>query len=83
MAIGAINAALDMGHRVPEDIAIVGFDDIPEATVIRPRLTTIAHFPVAIGRQVATALFERIEGIETGPGRSFEIPLKLIERQST
>jgi len=61
----------------------VGFDNIPEATIIRPNLTTIAQFPVAMGRQLATALFERIEGVETGPGRSFEIPLQLIERQST
>src|SRR5258707_12057680 len=35
MAIGAINATLNMGRRVPEDIAIVGFDNIPEATIIR------------------------------------------------
>lgn len=83
MAIGAINAALDMGVRIPEDLAIVGFDNIPEATLIRPKLTTVAQYPVEMARQLASALFERMEGQETGAKRSFEIPLQRIERQST
>ncbi|MEP7287325.1 MAG: LacI family DNA-binding transcriptional regulator [Chloroflexota bacterium] len=83
MAIGAINTALDRGWRIPEDIAVVGFDNIAEATIIRPNLTTVAQFPIDMGQQLAQALFERIEGVETGPQRSFEIPLQLIERQST
>jgi DNA-binding LacI/PurR family transcriptional regulator len=83
MAIGAINMALDMNFRVPQDIAVVGFDNIPEATLIRPKLTTVAQFPVDMGRQLAVALLERIEGQETGPRRAFELPLQLIERDST
>ena len=82
MAIGAVNAALEMGYRIPTDIAIVGFDNIPEAELIRPKLTTVAQFPVEMGRQLANALFERIEGGVTGPRRNFEIPLQLIVRQS-
>jgi DNA-binding LacI/PurR family transcriptional regulator len=83
MAIGAVHTALDMGFRIPEDVAIVGFDNIPEATLIRPNLTTVAQFPVEMAQQLARALFERIEGSETGYKRRFEIPLQLIERQST
>ncbi len=83
MAMGAINMALDMGFRIPEDIAIVGFDNIPETTLIRPNLTTVAQFPIEMGRQLATALFQRIEGQYEGPKRTFDIPLQLIERQST
>jgi LacI family transcriptional regulator len=83
MAIGAINKALDMGIRIPEAVAIVGFDNIPEAMLIRPTLTTVAQFPVDMGRQLATALFERMEGLYEGPKRAFELPLQLIERQST
>lgn len=83
IAIGAINEALDMGLRIPEDIAIVGFDDIPPAQFIRPSLTTLAQFPAEIGRQLANALFERIEGRYSGPKRTFKVPLRLVERQST
>ena len=83
MAIGALNMALDMGFRIPEDVAIVGFDNIPETRLIRPNLTTVAQFPVEMGRQLATALFQRIEGQYEGTKRTFEIPLQLIERQST
>lgn len=83
MAIGAINEALDMGLRIPEDIAIVGFDDIPAAQFIRPSLTTLAQFPAEIGRQLANALFERIAGSYTGSNRTFKVPLRLVERQST
>jgi len=83
MAIGANLVARAMNYRIPEDVAIVGFDNIPEGTYIRPTLTTIAQFPKEFGMQLANALFERIEGIETGPGRSFQIPLQRIEREST
>jgi len=83
MAIGALNMALDMGFRIPQDVAIVGFDNIPEANLIRPNLTTVAQFPLEMGRQLAGALFQRIEGTYDGQKRTFEIPLQLIERQST
>lgn len=82
MAIGALSAAQEVGVRVPEDVALVGFDNIPETTRTFPKLTTVAQYPVDLGRQLATALFERIEGVEAGPGRRFEIPCKLIIRES-
>jgi DNA-binding LacI/PurR family transcriptional regulator len=83
MAIGAMGAALSMGLRIPQDVAVVGFDNIPEATLVYPHLTTVAQFPVDIGRKLAEAVFERIEGQAHGPRRTFEIPCQLIERQST
>lgn len=83
MAIGALNAVLDSGLRVPQDVAIVGFDDIPAAKLIRPTLTTIAQYPEEIGRHLANSLFERIEGGNTDAARHFEVPLELIIRQST
>jgi DNA-binding LacI/PurR family transcriptional regulator len=82
MAIGATNVALDANCRIPEDIAIVGFDDIALASLIRPPLTTIAQPPSLMGEQLAQMLFERIEGLETGPARHIELPLSLIERKS-
>jgi LacI family transcriptional regulator len=83
MALGAINVALDMNFRIPEDVAIVGFDDIPMASLMRPSLTTITQFSTDIGTQLAEMLFDRIEGKESDPARQRKIPLRLIERQST
>ena len=82
MAVGAIDAITARGLRVPDDIAIVGFDDIPAASWIRPRLTTIAQFPKQMGHALATMLFERLEGLVTGPGRRVEVSCRLIERES-
>ncbi len=82
MAIGAILAAQEMNLRVPDDIAVVGFDNIPAASWIRPRMTTIAQFPEKIGHGLAGMLFERLEGIVTGPGRRIEVSCRFIERES-
>lgn len=83
MALGALSVAFDMNVRVPEDVAIVGFDDIPVASLVRPSLTTIAQPPVEIGTHLAEMVYRRIEGLETGLAHHIELPLRLIERQST
>ena len=81
--IGVIgNPVREAGLRIPADVAIVGFDDIPAASWIRPRLTTIAQFPTEMGHQLATMLFERLEGSFSDPGRRIEVPCRLIERES-
>jgi DNA-binding LacI/PurR family transcriptional regulator len=61
----------------------VGFDDIPEAIIVRPTLTTIAQDPRDIGHKLATALFKRIENPNHTEKQVFESTYKLIERQST
>jgi DNA-binding LacI/PurR family transcriptional regulator len=83
MAIGAIGAAQDMNVSVPKDVAVMGFDNIPEATLIRPHLTTIAQHPKEIGLWLARAVLDRIEERNTGAGRRVEFPCELIEREST
>lgn len=83
MAIGALNCIWDCGLRIPEDVAIVGFDNIPTTTLVRPKLTTIAQFPVEIGHLLAQALFERIEKTYSGERRIFARKMQLIERDST
>ncbi len=82
IAIGALEQALAMGLRVPDDVAIVGFDDIPEAEWVRPRLTTVAQYPAVMGEQLATALFERILGEADAGRRIFEVPYKIMVRES-
>jgi LacI family transcriptional regulator len=83
IAIGALEAAQEMNYRVPEDIAIIGFDDIPAASWVRPRLSTVAQYPGEMGTFLATALFQRIQGEYSGSSRRFEVPCRFIEREST
>jgi LacI family transcriptional regulator len=83
IAIGALVAAKAMNVRVPEDIAILGFDNIPEASWVQPRLTSVAQYPEQMGYNLANALFQRLEGDYEGPCRRFEVPCQLIEREST
>ena len=83
IAIGALDAAKEKNYRVPEDIAIIGFDDIPAGTWVRPRLTTVAQYPGEMGTLLAKALFQRIQGEYNGPGRRFEVSCRFIEREST
>jgi DNA-binding LacI/PurR family transcriptional regulator len=82
LAIGALEAAEALGRHVPNDVAIVGFDDIPEAQWVRPRLTTVAQYPAVMGEQLAVALFERILGDATAVRRVFEVPYRLMIRES-
>jgi len=82
MAIGALETAQDMNYRVPEDVAIVGFDNIPDASWVRPRLTSVAQYPERMGYLLAKSLFQRLQGEYSGPGRRFEVPCDLIERES-
>jgi LacI family repressor for deo operon, udp, cdd, tsx, nupC, and nupG len=82
MAIGAILTLQEAGYRIPEDVAVMGFDDITEATIVRPTLTTIAQDPRDIGRQLATMLFERIENPNIETRRTFESTCELVVRDS-
>lgn len=82
MAVGAINAILDRGLRVPEDVAVVGFDNIDAATMIRPQLTTIDPFKTEVGKRAAEILIERIKNKALSEPSWEETPFELIIRQS-
>ncbi|HLA42466.1 MAG TPA: LacI family DNA-binding transcriptional regulator [Aggregatilineales bacterium] len=82
MAIGAMVVAQAQGFDVPQDFSVMGFDDIPEATIVHPALTIVARDLPGIGRQVAEILFERIDGRVNGAGRFFQTQWQLTERQS-
>jgi LacI family transcriptional regulator len=82
MAISALVAVRDAGLRVPEDIAVAGFDDIPVAQVISPSLTTIAQHPEQLGGRAAEMVFERLRGEAPCHGRSEEMPYELVVRKS-
>ncbi len=64
LAVGAMQAVHDAGLRVPEDVAIVGFDNVPFATMVRPRLTTVAQPMKRLGENAARVLIERLNDPE-------------------
>ena len=68
MAMGALVALRDAGYRVPEDIAVMGFDNIPTAKLVSPPLTTVSQSQNQMGRRAAEMLFERLNGHSTLPG---------------
>jgi LacI family transcriptional regulator len=82
MAIGALVAIREAGLRVPEDIAVAGFDDIPAARFVTPSLTTIAQHPERLGQRAADMVFERLGGLAPDHGRSEEMPFELVVRES-
>ncbi|MGH2368169.1 MAG: substrate-binding domain-containing protein, partial [Chloroflexota bacterium] len=82
MAIGALKAVTEAGMGVPADVAIVGHDDIPEAAVTVPALTTVAVPKYEMGRAATGLLLQRIR--EAGPaGRQrIELAHRLMIRES-
>src|SRR5262249_48544027 len=61
MAINVIGALVDRGLRVPDDVSVVGFDDLPLSSMIRPTLTTIRQDVDAMGAAVVDALRQMVE----------------------
>jgi DNA-binding LacI/PurR family transcriptional regulator len=81
IAAGAISALRDVGLSVPGDVAIVGFDDLPIAAYLSPRLTTVATQPIAQGEQAALAAIELLKGQPVGK-RNCNLSLEFIIRES-
>jgi len=81
-AVGAIRAIRETGMRVPEDISVVGFDDIREAAFHLPSLTTVRQPLHKIGALAAQTLIERIEGNDGLQAEIFVDP-ELVIREST
>jgi DNA-binding LacI/PurR family transcriptional regulator len=81
-AIGALHSIHKAGLRVPEDISLVGFDDIPLVSYTTPPLTTIRMSAADVGSTAFQALFRLIGG-ERLEGDVYQIPTKLIVRDST
>jgi LacI family transcriptional regulator len=83
MAIGAIRGARACGVRVPEDLSIVGFDDIPLAVAVVPALTTIAQPTAELARLATELLLRRLQGQAADALRErIVLPARLIVRES-
>ncbi len=83
MAIGAMMAAMDRGISIPHDISIVGFDDIDQASYVRPALTTVSFDYHAMSRAACMLMFEMIEHDNRALNINIYLPLKLMDREST
>ena len=81
MAFGVVEKIIEMGYNVPQDFAIVGFDDIDIASILRPALTTV-HQPMhKLGAEAAQILLDIISGKLQTPVKRF-LDVKLVERES-
>ncbi|MDR2378243.1 MAG: substrate-binding domain-containing protein, partial [Bifidobacteriaceae bacterium] len=82
LVIGALRALRALGRRVPEDVMVAGFDELPWMDLIEPPVTTIAQHSYEIGATAAEMLIERIDGYD-GPARRVAIPPTLTVRASS
>ena len=82
MAIGASRALKEKGVSVPEDISIVGFDNMEEAIYHEPPLTTVAFSAYEMGRLAAQKIFQIIAE-EPLVEKATTLQAKLLEREST
>ena len=80
IALGALRALGEAGIDVPHDVALVGFDDIPAASLTRPPLTTIAQDYQRAGTMLVDALVRQIHG---EPTENTKLPTRLVVRASS
>ena len=81
MAVGAVRALQEAGLRVPDDVSVIGFDDIPLVSYFEPPLTTLRQPMKESGRQAARLLIETIQSSDHPP-EEILIHARLIERAS-
>lgn len=80
IALGAVRALAEAGRRVPDDVALVGFDDIPAASLAQPPLTTIRQDYARAGELLVDMLIRRIDRRDTAPTL---LPPELVVRKSS
>ena len=81
-AIGAIHAFRDAGKRIPEDISVIGFDDVQAASIVQPSLTTVRQPLGQMGKLAASEILASIGDVGLEP-RRISIEPELVIRQST
>jgi DNA-binding LacI/PurR family transcriptional regulator len=80
IAVGAMRALAEHGLRVPEDVAVVGFDDIPMARFSKPSLTTVAQDTTRAGELLVDTLMKLVRG---QPAECITLPVSLVVRRSS
>ena len=82
VAVGTMQACQDSGRKVPDDIAIIGFDDAPLASIVRPSLTTVHIGVESLGKLAMETLLSMIEGKDENLAVEHTITPKLVIRDS-
>lgn len=82
MALGAMRAAAQLGLRVPDDLSVIGFDNIAWGAMNHPTLTTMNIPKVQMGKEAAMRLLAVLEDPELMPSE-IVVPVQLVEREST
>jgi len=82
MALGCLSALQDAGLKVPEDVSLVGFDNLELLNFVRPRLTTVDHGGRESGRRMARRLLDRIKDPALEPEKLVALP-RLLVRETT
>jgi DNA-binding LacI/PurR family transcriptional regulator len=81
-ALLVLEAAQQVGMRIPDDLALVGFDDLDFAATLNPSLTTVAQQPFQLGVEAARLLLARIRG-GIGAVSQVRLPTQLVIRSSS
>lgn len=81
MCLGALHALRELGRRVPEDVAVVGFDDVPLASCSKPPLTTIRQPIRMLGQEMVRSLLHRLSE-PLGKPTPIILPTELVVRSS-
>jgi DNA-binding LacI/PurR family transcriptional regulator len=82
MAIGVLRALHEAGRRVPDDVSVVGFDDLPESGSLVPPLTTVHQDFAEVGRRCVASVLRQIRNDETEIGTNL-VPTRLVVRDSS
>lgn len=82
LAIGVMRAAADVGLKIPQDLSVVGYDDIPFARYMVPRLTTVSKDAVGLGREAVKLVLARIQDPDR-PQQTFTLTPRVLIREST
>jgi len=83
MTMGALQALQEHAVRIPQDISVIGFDDVPWAPLLQPHLTTVRQPTYQIGKQAAELLFRRLREGPPKPTETIVLQPELIIRGST
>lgn len=83
MALGAMAAIREAGLKMPDDVALMGFDDTFAASVVTPQLSTVSQRQYALGQAATEMVLQRLHDLQSdAPGRLREMPFEVVKRQS-
>jgi DNA-binding LacI/PurR family transcriptional regulator len=83
VAMGALRSLADAGLRVPDDVQVVGFDDIDEAQYLVPSLTSVNPGHEEMADAITSLLIAQVAGGQSGRPKELIVPARVVERGTT